>query len=100
MNENPCFVGIDVSKASLEVALRPSGRQQSFSNDDEGVARLVQWLRVEAPSLIVPSAGQSLHSRISFSRVLAVSGGKGATHRHNPGKRERCGMIRDRRGHL
>ena len=30
MNENPCFVGIDVSKASLEVALRPSGKQQSL----------------------------------------------------------------------
>ena len=45
MNKNPCFVGIDVSKASLEVALRPSGKQQSFSNDGDGIARLVQWLR-------------------------------------------------------
>ena len=35
MNETPCFVGIDVSKESLEVALRPSGKQQRFSNDEE-----------------------------------------------------------------
>jgi len=72
MNETPCFVGIDVSKASLEVALRPFGRQQSFSNDDEGVARLVQWLRIEAPSLIVLEATGKFEQRVA--RALAVEG--------------------------
>ena len=35
---NETFVGIDVSKDSLEVALRPSNTVQSFTNDDEGIA--------------------------------------------------------------
>jgi transposase len=72
MNENPCFVGIDVSKESLEVALRPSGKQQRFSNDDEGVARLVQFLRAEAPALIVLEATGKFELRIA--RALAVEG--------------------------
>jgi transposase len=72
MNENPCYVGIDVSKESLEVALRPSGKQQRFSNDDEGVARLVQFLRGEAPALIVLEATGKFELRIA--RALAVAG--------------------------
>ena len=72
MNETPCFVGIDVSKASLEVALRPSGKQQSFSNDGDGIARLVQWLRVEAPSLIVLEATGKFELRVA--RALAEEG--------------------------
>jgi transposase len=72
MNENPCFVGIDVSKESLEVALRPSGKQQRFSNDDEGVARLVPFLRAEAPALIVLEATGKFELRIA--RALAVEG--------------------------
>lgn len=65
MNENPCYVGIDVSKESLEVSLRPSGKQQTFGNDDEGIARLVQFLHAEAPSLIV------LEATGKFERPLA-----------------------------
>lgn len=72
MNENPCFVGIDVSKKSLEVALRPSGKQQCFNNDDEGVAHLVQFLRAEAPALIVLEATGKFELRVA--RALAVEG--------------------------
>lgn len=72
MNENPCFVGIDVSKESLEVALRPSGKQQTFRNDDEGVAHLVQCLRAEAPALIVLEATGKFELRVA--RALAVEG--------------------------
>ena len=69
MNENLCYVGIDVSKESLEVALRPSRKQQTFGNDDEGVARLVQFLHVEAPSLIVLEATGKFELRVA--RALA-----------------------------
>ncbi len=72
MNENPCYVGIDVSKESLEVALRPSGKQQTFQNDDKGVARLVQLLRAEAPALIVMEATGKYEQRVA--RALAVEG--------------------------
>jgi hypothetical protein len=39
------FVGIDVSKAPLEVALRPSGEQWDSANDGTGIAELVDRLR-------------------------------------------------------
>jgi len=46
---NETFVGIDVSKDSLEVALRPSNTVQSFTNDDEGIAQLIESLRPQQP---------------------------------------------------
>lgn len=38
------FVGIDVSKATLEVALDSSAKTQCFSNDEKGVKALVEQL--------------------------------------------------------
>jgi transposase len=49
------FVGMDVSKAQVDVALRPAGRF-AVSNDETGVARLVEQLRAVAPTLIVLEA--------------------------------------------
>jgi transposase len=43
---SPTFVGIDVSKATLDVAVRPSGERESGSNDESGIKRLIT--RVEA----------------------------------------------------
>jgi transposase len=51
-----CFVGIDVAKATLDVAVRPAGEAWSASNDDAGIAALVQRLRPLAPALIVLEA--------------------------------------------
>ena len=51
-----CFVGIDVSKATLDVAVRPSGEQWSAANDDGGIPPLVKRLRPLAPALIVLEA--------------------------------------------
>jgi hypothetical protein len=45
---NETYVGIDVSKDSLEVALRPSDHVQCFSNDEEGIAP--NWFRCFDPS--------------------------------------------------
>ena len=32
------FVGIDVAKAQLDIALRPSGERWAVTNDDAGIA--------------------------------------------------------------
>lgn len=57
MNETPSpIVGIDVSKASLEVAMRPGGPLGSFANDEAGIQALVKQLKTLAPSLIVLEA--------------------------------------------
>jgi transposase len=50
------FVGIDVAKDRLDVHLRPSGEAFAVARDGEGVARLVERLRVLAPQLVVMEA--------------------------------------------
>ncbi len=54
MNEiTAVFVGIDVSKAVLDVAIRPSGTTLRFSNDEAGIAALVAEVKNLVPALIV-----------------------------------------------
>jgi len=50
------LIGIDVAKAELVVAARPSGERWTVANDERGVRTLVERLRVEAPELIVLEA--------------------------------------------
>lgn len=50
------FVGIDVSKARLDVAVRPSGDIWQVSNDEAGFATLVSRLRPLKPKLVVMEA--------------------------------------------
>jgi transposase len=44
------FVGIDVSKAQLDIAMRPTGEKESFSNDAAGIKALVQRLTALQPT--------------------------------------------------
>ncbi|HET9551457.1 MAG TPA: IS110 family transposase [Anaeromyxobacteraceae bacterium] len=53
---NEVFVGIDVSKAKLDVAARPSGEVWSVSNDEAGFATLVARLAPLKPRLVVMEA--------------------------------------------
>ena len=50
------FVGIDVSKARLDVAVSPSGEVWSCANDEEGFAALLERLRPLRPKLVVLEA--------------------------------------------
>lgn len=47
------YVGIDVSKASLEVAVRPAGESWSAQNSPEGIAPVIQCLAQLHPVLVV-----------------------------------------------
>src|SRR5258708_22824307 len=49
-------VGIDVAKAHLDVAVRPQSEPRRCSNDAEGIAELVTWLRTLGPQVIVVEA--------------------------------------------
>jgi transposase len=57
------FVGIDVSKSSLEVRIEPSGEWFSVANDDAGIKALCKRLSELAPTLIVMEATGGLETR-------------------------------------
>ena len=47
------FVGIDVSKARLDVYLHPQGKRKSFSYEPQGIDTLKKWLARFSPERIV-----------------------------------------------
>jgi len=66
------FVGIDVSKAQLDVALRPSGQRWSVANDNSGTVTLVSQLHTVSPTLVVVEATGGLE--LPVTRALAGAG--------------------------
>jgi transposase len=52
----PVFIGIDVSKAHLDIASRPYGERWQVDNTIEGFTELVEKLRPLQPTLIVMEA--------------------------------------------
>jgi transposase len=64
-------VGIDVSKAQLDVEIRPSGEKQSFANDKVGIKALVKWLAKTAPTLIVLEATGGYERQVTRALVSA-----------------------------
>ncbi len=65
------FVGIDVSKDWLDVAMLPGGKVERFSNDDEGRGRLVAYACSAAPELIVLEATGGYQTPIVTALVVA-----------------------------
>lgn len=66
------FIGIDVSKARLDVHVRPTGEAFVVAHDDEGLAVLVTRLGGLQPTLIVLEATGGLQLRASA--LLAAAG--------------------------
>ncbi len=56
MNSTTVFVGIDVAKAHLDVAVRPTGAYWRVTNDEPGITALREQLQRLAPALIVLEA--------------------------------------------
>ena len=65
------FVGIDVAKAQLDIALRPTGESWAVTNDDAGIADLVPRLQEVAPQLIVLEATGSYQRAVVAALVAA-----------------------------
>jgi transposase len=53
MSAPQLFVGVDVAKAQLDIAVRPTGERWVVANDDAGIATLVARLQAVQPTLIV-----------------------------------------------
>ena len=71
MTTGSVFVGIDVSKAQLDLALRPEGRF-SVPNDEAGFAQIIERLSVVSPALVVLEATGGLE--IPLTGALAAAG--------------------------
>lgn len=56
MEPSPSFIGIDVSKARLDVAWRPDNTLKSFENHEAGIQQLVDCLAATPASRIVLEA--------------------------------------------
>jgi len=50
------YVGIDVAKRRLDIALWPTGEQRTLANDATDINELVTWLQTQQPTLIVLEA--------------------------------------------
>ena len=71
MTRTPVVVGIDVSNAQLDMALRPEG-QFSAPNDEAGCAQILTRLRAVSPTLVVLEATGGLE--ILLTGILAAAG--------------------------
>ena len=65
------FVGIDVSKQQLDIAVRPSGESWTVAADEAGVSALVTRLRTLGPTLIVLEATGGLE--VALAGALAAA---------------------------
>ena len=67
------FVGLDVAKAQLDVAVRPSGEGWSTPNAEAGIAQLVARLRALRPALVVAEAtGGFEHAAIAALAAVGL----------------------------
>jgi transposase len=71
MSATQRFVGIDVSKDHLDVAVRPDGTHRTVPNTDEGFDQLVALLRPLAPALVVLEATGGYQRRVVAALSLA-----------------------------
>jgi transposase len=50
------YVGVDVAKSPLDVAVLPTGEVRDFSNDTQGTLELRDWLAPQPVGLVVLEA--------------------------------------------
>jgi len=66
------WIGIDVAKAHLDIAVRPSGEQWRSGADDAALTALAARLQTLAPTLVVLEATGGLQTRVAS--VLGAAG--------------------------
>lgn len=56
LEKEKIYIGIDIGKASMDIAVHPSEQRWSFTNDDRGISEAVSRLQKLAPVLVVLEA--------------------------------------------
>ena len=73
MKESERFVGIDISKEELVVAVRPTAELQSFPNTEEGLAALVGFLQpLGAHSIVLEATGGFARAAVNAMALAAL----------------------------
>src|SRR5918994_2392107 len=65
------FVGIDVSKAQLDVAIRPTAQTLSVTNDKAGIKILVTHFKELKPTLVVLESTGGLERKVMAALIGA-----------------------------
>lgn len=68
---NDKYVGIDMAKKQLDLAIRPSGERRVVNRDEPGLAALVKELVAEKPALIVLEATGGLEVSVVSALLQA-----------------------------
>lgn len=71
MSQERSYVGIDVAKAQLDVAVLPTAEQWSVQNGEEGVRALVARLQTLSPALVVLEATGGLELPVVAALAMA-----------------------------
>jgi transposase len=65
------YAGIDVAKATLDVATSKQKEIKSFTNDEDGIKQVVSYLKKELPSIVVMESTGGLEKLLAASLVEA-----------------------------
>jgi len=68
---HPCYVGIDVAKAQLDLAVVPAGAPRRFPHDAGGLTALVRHVTTLAPALVVLEATGGYETDVATALALA-----------------------------
>ena len=73
MKEPERFVGIDISKEEMVVAVRPTAELQNFPNTEEGLAALVGFLQpLGAHSIVLEATGGFARAAVNTMALAAL----------------------------
>ena len=71
-NEPRCFVGFDVSKATLDAHSLPDGQIKQFENSEQGLKQCLAWVRTKPDCLCVAEATGGFET--ALASLLAGAG--------------------------
>ena len=60
MEQEATYLGIDVAKAQVEVAVRPTNARSGLINDEAGVRQLISQLKILEPAMVLLEASGGL----------------------------------------
>jgi len=72
MEKGETYVGIDIAKAEMDMAVHGTDRQWCFSNDDAGISQAVACLKELSPALVVLEATGGIEVPLAAAVAAAV----------------------------